>query len=160
RELHMDFRRDRGSLEDFSSHSRLENGEPLIFHGERAEIDGDLTIGYDAAFTGCDREAPHYHLTARKVEYYPEDRIIFRHLVYKEGEISLFYLPVMVVSLRERESNFERPVIGYNENDGWYVKLVYRYFLTAGYNGLLMADWFQYGGFGQGVKNYFPVGEN
>lgn len=160
RELHMDFRRDRGSLEDFSSHSRLENGEPLIFHGERAEIDGDLTIGYDAAFTGCDREAPHYHLTARKVEYYPEDRIIFRHLVYKEGEIPLFYLPVMVVSLRERESNFERPVIGYNENDGWYVKLVYRYFLTAGYNGLLMADWFQYGGFGQGVKNYFPVGEN
>lgn len=128
--------------------------------GERAEIDGDVTTGYDSFFTGCDRENPHYHITARKVEYYPDDRIVFRHLVYKEGKIPLFYLPVMVVSLREDESNFDKPVFGYNEYDGWYVKLVYRYFLASGYNGLLMADWFQYGGFGQGVKNYFPVGEN
>lgn len=153
-----DFQKDRGSIDNYYSFNWTEDNQPLIIRGEQGEIHGDLTIVQRSSMTGCDREKPHYHLTAKKVEYYPDDKIIFRHVFYWEGPVRLFYLPVMVVSLKEKESNFDQPVVGYNEYDGIYVKLVYRYFMKAGYYGLLMLDWFQYGGLGQGVKQYFPLG--
>lgn len=65
----------------------------------------------------------------------------------------------MVISLKERESNLDQPVVGYNDYDGFYVKLVYRYFMKSGFYGLLLLDWFERSGLGQGVKQYFPSGD-
>ena len=152
------YQKDRGSIDNYYSFNLTEENQPLIIRGERGEIEGDLTIVERSSLTGCDREKPHYHMTAKKVEYYPDDKIIFRHLVYWEGGVRLFYLPVMVISLKERESNLDQPVVGYNDYDGFYVKLVYRYFMKSGFYGLLLLDWFERSGLGKGVKQYFPLG--
>ena len=149
------YQKDRGSIDNYYSFNLTE--KPAPDYPGSGEIEGSHHC-QRSSLTGCDREKPHYHLTAKKVEYYPDDKIIFRHLVYWEGGVRLFYLPVMVISLKERESNLDQPVVGYNDYDGFYVKLVYRYFMKSGFYGLLLLDWFERSGLGQGVKQYFPLG--
>ena len=36
----------------------------------------------EASFTSCDREKPHFHITAKAIEYFPEERIVFHQVWY------------------------------------------------------------------------------
>lgn len=154
-----DFEQEQGTLGDYSRLDRSETGEPMILHGERVEIDGDTLICTDSTFTSCDRENPHFHLTAEKIEYFPGDRIVFHKVKYYEGKFHLFSVPRWVVSLKEERNNFDETTFGYNKSEGWYLKVVYRYFLNSSFNGKLLLDLIERRGSGEGVLNYFPVGE-
>jgi hypothetical protein len=81
--------------------------------------------GTDASVTTCDRPRAGYHLTGRKVDVYPSDKIVITNVLLWLGAAAVFWLPRVVIPLRqvnpgERQTTFF-PVVGYNSTQGYYV---------------------------------------
>lgn len=150
-----------GTLEEFLLLGEAETGEPIVIQGEKGEISGEDLLCTNSSFTGCDAEEPHYHLTAKRTVYYPEDRIEFYSASYWEGKFKFPAFPKLVFSLQEGKNDFDDSVFGYNVEDGFFLKMVYRYSFTGGdHHGKLLFDLIQGQGVGQGIKHWIPVGAN
>ncbi|NLC53043.1 MAG: hypothetical protein GX770_03660, partial [Firmicutes bacterium] len=149
-----------GTLEEFLMIGEAETGEPIVIKGEKGAIDGADLFCTNSSFTGCDAEEPHYHLTAKRTVYYPEDRIEFYSASYWEGKLKFPAFPKLVFSLQEGENDFDESVFGYNAVDGFFLKMVYRYAFTGDHQGKLLFDLIQGKGVGQGFKHWIPVGTN
>lgn len=158
RNLVFYFEDERGELRDFLIEEEAETGEPLIIKGEKAELNGEQLTAENSIFTGCNLEEPHYHLTAERMEYYPEDRIEFYKIAYWEGKYKLMTLPKTIFSIKEQENDFNESTFGYNYSDGLFLKMVYRYALHGDHQGKLLVDLIQAKGVGEGIKHNFPVG--
>ncbi len=157
RKLVFYFEDERGKLQDFELVEESETGEPMIMRGERVELDGEDVKAENSSFTGCDLEKPHYHLTAERMEYYPDDRVELYKVAYWEGKLKLMSFPKLVFSIKEQDNDFDESTFGYNYSDGLFLKMVYRYTLGA-HQGKLLVDLLQARGVGEGIKHYFPVG--
>ena len=151
---------EQGALEEFFLLGEAETGEPILIRGEKGEISGEDLFCTNSSFTGCDAEEPHYHLTAKRMAYYPEDRIEFHSASYWEGKLKFPAFPKLVLSLQEGANDFDDSVFGYNAWDGFFLKMVYRYTLTGAHQGKLLFDLIQGRGVGQGIKHWIPVGAN
>ncbi|MFV1995578.1 MAG: LptA/OstA family protein, partial [Verrucomicrobiales bacterium] len=60
---------------------------------ESDEIDIIATTG--TMFTTHDAENPNYRIKAKRIEIYPEDRIVFRNLTVYAGKVPVFWLPYL-----------------------------------------------------------------
>lgn len=121
--------------------------DEAFYHDEDASLK-------KAYFTSCDWEHPHYHLTAAEVEYYPDERIIFRKVWYWERNVRLFFLPYLAISLREDDNNFDPPKVGRDETVGWFLYLTYNYYVNDNSYGKIKLDTTEKGGDGVGVQHY------
>lgn len=149
-----------GTLEGFTLLNEAETGEPVIIKARQGEVHGEKVVGTGAVFTGCDLAEPHYHLTAEEMVYYPEDRVELYHAAYWEGKLKLPTIPKLVISLEEQTNDFDESTFGYNAEDGFFLKMVYRYTLRGDQQGKLLVDLLQAKGVGEGIKHQFPVGED
>jgi hypothetical protein len=102
---------------------------PLKYTAAEAFLEGEEILFKKTYLTGCDLEHPHYHFTAKQVEYYPGDRIKMRHVWYWEHRVPLFYVPVLFISLKEDSNNFGMQV-GWNNFDGWWILSWYTYYFS------------------------------
>lgn len=152
------FADDQGTLEGLAFSAEAETGEPIIIKARRGELNEEKLVGTGSVFTGCDLEEPHYHLTAEKTVYYPEDRIELYQAAYWEGKFKFPALPKLVICLQEQENDFDESTFGYNAEDGFFLKMVYRYVLKDAQRGKILVDLIQGKGVGEGIKHWFPVG--
>lgn len=115
----------------------------------------------DASFTTCDLEESHYRLVTREVELYPGDRAIVRHVIYYEGKLPLFYWPYLVVPLREdlKDLLVSLPVIGYSEQEGYFIKTAFNYYRNANSYGNIYVDLYTRLGVGLGIKHNYRLEE-
>ncbi|MDZ7673358.1 MAG: LptA/OstA family protein [Halanaerobiales bacterium] len=88
----------------------------------------------DAYYTTCEMEEPHYHYTAKSIQYYPDDKIVGRGIGFWWGERRLLTLPRYVVNIETDEegnpvisNDFPVPSIGYNGEQGFFIELDYPY---------------------------------
>jgi hypothetical protein len=86
-----------------------------VTHVERANI------------TTCENPRGGYHLESKTLDVYPGDKAVARSAVLFLGALAIFYLPVVVISLRRDEPGSRRqpgfvPIIGYSQTEGFYVK--------------------------------------
>jgi lipopolysaccharide assembly outer membrane protein LptD (OstA) len=135
--------------------------EPIKITADEAFIKGEDLLVNKSYVTGCDRERPHYHFTAAKVEYYPDERVVLHDAWYWEGRVRLFYFPTLSISLRHEEgggNEFEMPEIGYSDDTGWYLGWGYNYYINKQNSARFYLDKLtQWGGNGIGVThNYKP----
>ncbi len=108
----------------------------------------------DASFTTCDLPDPHYHLEAREVKVYLDDRIEARNVSYWEGKWRLFVWPFLVIPIKEQNA-FEFPRFGYSKEFGWFVKTTYNYYRNSSAYGSLYLDYYQLRGFGAGIRHNY-----
>ncbi|NLY75191.1 MAG: LPS-assembly protein LptD [Firmicutes bacterium] len=111
--------------------------EPLIFTAAEAFLKSEEVLFKKSYLTGCDLEKPHYHFTAKKIEYLPGDRIKMHHVWYWEHRVPLFYLPVLFISLEEDSNNFGAQV-GWNNSEGWWLLWWYTYYFSDNNSNSLM----------------------
>ncbi len=104
--------------------------EPVRFQANESFIQGDDVIAKNSFVTSCNLEHPHYHLRAKEVEYYPDRRIILRHVTYYEHDLPMLYLPYLYISLEKDKENAIEFEIGHNDTDGWFALVGYNYFLN------------------------------
>lgn len=92
-----------------------------------AFVNGEDVRAKHSTFTTCDLENPHYHLSAKSIEYYPHDVLIMRSVWFYEHSVPVFYLPVLYISLDETKDNFAVQW-GRSNTEGFFVNTQYYYY--------------------------------
>lgn len=152
-ELEYDLESEEGRVGSFSGRLMDEGAKGAIyFSGEALEQTEEAITARDLSLTTCDREDPHYHFTAAEIDYYPRDRLILRRVYYWEGHLRLFYLPYLAFTLKERANHFSFPRFGYNEVEGFFLKLAYNFFVGDSQSGTVSLDLTERKGIGEGLK--------
>jgi hypothetical protein len=112
-----------------------------------ALIKGEDVQAKHSTFTTCNLEHPHYHLSAKSIEYYPNDVIIMHSVWFYEHSVPIFYLPIFYISLNEKNDNFAVRW-GRSATEGFFINTQYYYyhFPFQNQSGNLDIRLTQYGG--------------
>ena len=89
--------------------------------GKRFEFYPDRIVVYDGTSTKCGAKNPDYHLSARKMTIYPNDKIVMEHVGTWLKNACLFTKKSHVVDLKKNENDLELPRVGYSKDDGVWI---------------------------------------
>ena len=95
----------------------------------------------------CDLGDPHYHIAAKEIRY-QDDRLVLRHLFYKEGNLP-FCTFLTIPSPKGKNQLLKFPKIGSSSKEGFYIKFTYVYTLNDA-NKENYLDFMEKLGIGQG----------
>ena len=99
--------------------------------GSKVHFEGGKITAYDASTTGCPaKRTPDYRVTARKVEIWPEDKMIASDAKVWIGNTVIYSTPRYVRSLKKDSRDTEYPSFGYRDPDGYWIKQHLNYALT------------------------------
>jgi lipopolysaccharide assembly outer membrane protein LptD (OstA)/preprotein translocase subunit YajC len=90
--------------------------------------------------TTCDLYKPHWRIVAKKVEMYPEDRVVAKDASFLIGNWPLITLPQYVQVLNDRRPRVT-VIPGSDKNWGYYVLTAWRYYFNEGFKGRLHLDY-------------------
>lgn len=90
--------------------------------------------------TTSDWDKPEYRLEAKKVEIYPDDKLVARHVIMKIGEIPVMYFPRFTQSLNDKKPKFIFTP-GYDKDWGAFLLTQYRYYINDDFKGVIHLDY-------------------
>lgn len=135
--------------------------EGLVYYtGEKYENFPEVVEITGGSFTTCDLEKPHYHIEAKEMTIYPEDKIVAKDISWYEGERRIFSLPYFLIFIKGENQLPYIPKIGQSSGEGWYFKNTINYYIDQHSYGSFYLDWFQKKGLAAGVRHNFELGEN
>lgn len=105
----------------------------------------------EGTVTTCDYDKPHYHTAARRVEYFPNDKIVGYSVTFYIGPVPALWAPYMIYDLKNRRKR--NWVMGHNEVEGDFIKTVWDY-----PSGVVYLDEMQKKSFGQGFDYNYGLG--
>lgn len=115
------------SYYDFKSKASPSNIKGNIYLGAEKITDyKDHMSGREGSMTTCDQaehDRPHYFTIARRVEYYPDDKIIGFGVTFYEcwlGKVPVLWAPYVLYDLKRKQRR--NWVVGYNEVEGNFIK--------------------------------------
>jgi len=127
----------------------------LFLSGNKITDYKNKMIGSDTGVSTCDEKKKHYLVMAKKVEYYPDDKIIGYSVTFYEGWIEkapIMWVPYIYYDLKKhRKRNW---TFGNNQVEGNFVKSVWDspYPLDG---SLIFLDWMDKKGIGYGTEFYY-----
>ncbi len=139
--------------------SRLE-APPFYGWVKEAQMKENVYYVHKGSLTTCDLPHPHWKLTCRRINIWPQKKIVAYNVVMWVGKIPILYFPIYVQPLKEKVPNIGI-LPGKDSDWGYYVLTWYRYILSDNAKGKIYLDWRENKGFGEGVdfnfKNH-PLG--
>ncbi|HWR06370.1 LPS-assembly protein LptD, partial [Sporomusa sp.] len=84
-------------------------------------LPGQLTINHGTATT-CPAQVPDYHISADKIEIWPGDKMIAYNAKFWIGKMVIFTLPKYQQSLKQNEGASVFPKLGYDSDNGMFIK--------------------------------------
>ena len=141
--------------------------DPLVqdpIHMKAARIEGNSEQRLclvDAEVTTCNLDDPRtpYKLAAREIEFIPQDRILMRDVSLYLFGVRVLTLPFFILFLREPRQTRIFPLIGYSEEEGFFIKMTTTYFVTGEHFGFVYTDWMEKIGPGGGIEHLWRYGE-
>ena len=117
-----------------------------------------VTHGDHANFTTCENPHGGYHVEARTIDVTPGDKLVARKAVVFLGPLAIFYLPLLVIPLRDvedprRQASF-LPLVGYDSSEGAWIKLRIGFAPSDTYYGYYRVEYFTKRGLGLGYDAY------
>lgn len=114
---------------------------PVYFSGDEITTSVARTRITSGRLTTCEPDQSGYYLAGRTIEVYPGAKIVIEDVRFVDGGITLFYWPRLEIPLRQArpggEDYVEIPRIGYGEEEGFFAKTGYHYFLSGDHHGRL-----------------------
>ena len=130
------------------------NGQKMIITPEKIEI-------LNADFTTCPQPQPHYLIKSREIQFYPKWGVFvaFDGILYFY-QVPVMYLPSYIYGSRQYAFGQESfssplPLIGKDEEQGWYIKENLGYFFDIHSSGTLDLGYIQRDGYYAGFNHYF-----
>ena len=123
----------------------LETASTGVSHGDRA------------SFTTCENGHAGYHVEARSIDVTPGSKLVARKAVVFLGPTAIFYIPLLIIPLVEagieqrRQASF-LPLIGYNQIEGYFIKLRLGFAPSNTYYGYYRVEYFTKRGLGLGYN--------
>ncbi|VAX36940.1 hypothetical protein MNBD_UNCLBAC01-1834 [hydrothermal vent metagenome] len=113
---------------------------PYYGSGESVFKESDNKMVIQKGFmTTCDHDTPHYKLVASKMDIYPKDKLVMRHVRMNIGEVPLLYL----LRFSQNLNNKEPRVIftpGFNKRWGTFLLSRWNFFLNESVKGAVHVD--------------------
>lgn len=108
-----------------------------------------------ASLTTCENPHGGYHIEAKTLDITPGDRAVARSAVIFLGPLAVFYIPLLVIPLRnvtpaERRATTIVPEIGYDQDEGFYIKTRIGFAPSNTYYGYYRVEAYTKVGFGIG----------
>lgn len=130
---------------------------PFLFSGERANAPGKdqpITLN-EAVLTTHDSERPDYHLRARTVVIYPDDRVVYKNVRLYLGQVPILYFPYFVSSINQPAESGFTVTPGQSSTAGLFLLTKYGFPLTNALTGQLQLDYRTKRGFAPGLNFYY-----
>ena len=122
-------------------------GDDLVT-GKRARFEKGKYTLYDATMTGCPTKGtPDYRTTARKVEIWPDDKLIAYDAKVWIKNFVAYTTPRYKRSLKKDEEKDEFPRFGYHDKDGFYIAQTFNYPVSETFSAYLDAIYYSGAGF-------------
>lgn len=124
----------------------------LPWYGSAEEIEKNAK-GYickDAWLATCALKVPHYRLVSRRMSFYPEEKFTSSNMFFVIGKVPVFYFPYYWRSLKSRKHGLHFQV-GRNVREGEFLKIIWRYPITAEMSANVYLDYFRKKGLGGGL---------
>ena len=97
--------------------------------GKRFEFYPDRIVIYDGTQTKCGAKVPDYHLSAERIEIWPNDVMKMYHVKLWAGKYVVATKKYHEADLKET-GDTEYPKVGYNNDHGAYIEQDFRYYFT------------------------------
>ncbi len=138
----------RGQRMDFNFETMTGDfeGARIIFHpfyGRAPVISkvGENHIVMEGGYlTTSDFDKPEYRLASKKIDIYPGEKAVARHVRFLLGKAPVLYVPKYTQDLREREPQF-LITPGYEKDWGAFVLTQWRYRLSEQFKGVVHVDY-------------------
>lgn len=98
--------------------------------GHTIDIMPDEVIIHDGTMTACPAKIPDYHISAKRIEIWPGDKMIAYDAKFWIKDKVLYSMPRYQKSLKQGANDSEMPVVGYDNDDGLQIKQHMEYPLT------------------------------
>lgn len=121
---HYDYNRSLGKMEDVIGKA----GNKYI-RGKRIELYPDVTVIYDGSATKCSAKNPDYRMEADRIELYPDGRIISYNVRYYIRDVKVYHSRKEITD-PNADSTPHLPKVGYDSDNGFWIKDTYRYDIT------------------------------
>ena len=106
-----------GSMEQ--AKGRVENE---FVSGEAISMFPDKYTINNGTMTKCPAKIPDYHISADKIEIWPNDKMIAYNAKFWIGKTVIFAMPKYQQSIKEKGKETPFPRIGYDSDDGFYIR--------------------------------------
>lgn len=104
--------------------------------------------------TTCNLAHPHYRFQAKRIEVFPEKKVIARNVILKVGKLPIFYIPKFVQRLDEKRPRV-RIIPGSSKDWGYFLLQAWRYDFNQYLNGRFHIDYREKKDLAWGWDNYF-----
>ncbi len=136
--------------------------EKGLIHYKSSDMhtDADGTAhGIDPYLTTCENARAGYHITGKKMDVIPGDKIVIYKAILWLGAAAVFYLPKVVIPLRtvsvERRKTSYFPDVGYDQYEGFWVKTTISFGKDQYYYGYYIINYFTKVGLGLGYVGFY-----
>lgn len=127
------------------------------FGQEINQVSKDKIVIEEGSISTCDRPDPHYTVHAKKVLFYPDDKIIAYNITVKILGKTVFWWPYLIVPIDVEDWPFQITP-GYSSEYGWYVLTSKGITLTKNIKGRAHLDYRSKKGVGGGVDLHYDYG--
>lgn len=104
--------------------------------------------------TTCDLDHPHYRLTAKKILFYPDKKVVAKNMVFRVGNVPLLYIPYFAQDMHTKKPFFT-VVPGRDKDWGMFALTSFRYALDEKSEGKVNVDFYERKGMGGGISHSY-----
>lgn len=106
-----------GTMEQISG-----KADEQYIKGEKLEFYPDEIIIYNGTATKCPAKKPDYHMSARKIEIWPNNKMIAYDAKFWIRDKVIYSISRYETEIGENKKDKAFPSVGYNSDDGFYIK--------------------------------------
>lgn len=90
--------------------------------GESVEFYPDQVIVYNGTVTKCPAQKPDYHISAKKIEIWPNDKMVAYDAKFWVKDVVVYSTPRYETEIGDNKGDSQFPQVGYTSKDGFYIK--------------------------------------
>jgi len=135
------------------------------YRGKAAKMEkmGDGYVLRDAYITTCDEStdcadgSPQYRLESREIEYYPDDKLVMKHVILRIRNVPIFYIPILTLPIEHFDRFPIQLELGSNSEWGAFALTKVRYYANKDHDGNVLLDVRENQGFAWGFEHFYRL---
>lgn len=129
---------------------------PAFIKGDEVDGNNEELKLKSGTLTTCDLPNPHYYFNVKKMDFYPDRKIIARNVSLFGLGKRLFSLGTLLVPIKGVGTTII-PQIGSSAEEGNFLKTSYAYMANDNHTGIVKLDLMQKRGIGTGIDHTYHI---
>jgi hypothetical protein len=142
------------------------NLDNMHITGQKMFLASDKISIWDAQFTTCKKESPDYLIKSKEIQFYPKLGffVAFDDVLYFKN-LPILYLPSYIYGSSQYIFGGQAmvspiPMVGQNENEGFFIKEKIGYFLNLNASGSFDFGYIERDGVYGGINHFYSLSKN